>query len=505
MRWLQQVRVVGCVATALFVGGCADDDPATAPDLVPAAKQAPALKVTPSQLNLAGVGVTATLSASSSSAGLVTATVSIPACVSLASKGHQQNQRKFTVMAVVAGSCSITVGDGVSTVEVPVRVASSVVRTTLAAGIFHTCGIDASGAAWCWGFNGYGQLGNTGGLGSAFANPTPQQVSGGLTFAALTGGSNHSCGLTPAGKVYCWGRNDFGQLGSAATSGTTGPNSTPIAVDGNLTFTSIEAGAEHTCGLSAGVIYCWGKNNLGQLGTTTSNGTPTPHPTPTPINSTLTFVAVAAGTDHTCGVTGGGAVYCWGDNSFGQLGNSENVGEELTAHSTPTAVSGLPGLASLALGGHYSCGLTSAGAAWCWGDNNFGELGTTTADTRVSTPVAVDGALSFVSLGAGGGHTCGLVSGGTLYCWGGNLLGQLGSGTNVGTTTPNPAPTAVAGLTLATVAVKAAHTCGLTAAGVASCWGFNRYGQLGTTDNNDSDNPNPSPTAVTGGLTFAVQ
>jgi len=505
MRRLRLFWLVGGVAAALLGGGCAGDDPTTAPEAVLAGNPAPALKVTPAQLNLAGPGVTATLSASSSAAGPITATVSTPACVSLATKGKQQNQTKFTVTATAAGACTITVADGTNNVPVPVRVASSLGRATLAAGIFHTCGIDAAGAAWCWGFNGYGQLGNTGGLGSAFANPTPQQVSGGITFAALTGGSNHTCGLTPLGQAYCWGRNDYGQLGNAATSGTTDGHSTPVPVDGNLTFTAIEAGAEHTCGLSGGMLYCWGKNNVGQLGTTAGNNTQSPNPTPTPINSTLSFVAVAAGTDHTCGVAAGGAVYCWGDNSFGQLGNSQNVGEELVAHPTPTVVTGLAALASLAGGGHYTCGLTATGAAWCWGDNNVGELGATTADTRVFTPVAVNGGLSFATLVTGGGHTCGLASGGILYCWGGNLLGQLGSSTNLGTTTPNPTPAAVSGLTLAAVAANGAHACGITTTGAAYCWGFNRYGQLGVTDNTDTDNPNPTPAPVTGGLTLATQ
>jgi alpha-tubulin suppressor-like RCC1 family protein len=266
----------------------------------------------------------------------------------------------------------------------------------------------------------------------------------------------------------------------------------------------LEAGNDHTCGLtSQGQLYCWGANSLGQLGTTTNNLTSLPNPTPTPVPGNLIFVALAAGSNHTCGVVTGGAVYCWGDNTKGQLGNSTAIGEGNVPQPTPVVVQGLPALASLVAGGYHNCGLTPVGAAWCWGDNWVGHLSGTT-DQVSPTPVAVTGGLVFISLGAGGGHTCGLTGTGTLYCWGSNLSGQLGTTTNFGTSNPNYSPMPVNGLSLAAIAVNAAHTCGLTAAGQAWCWGFNRYGQLGNTENNNTDIGVPTPTAVIGGLTFAT-
>jgi alpha-tubulin suppressor-like RCC1 family protein len=508
---LRSVLVAGGIGATLLIGGCTGDEPPTGLSAaIQAAKPAGGLKVTPPQLNLSGTGVIATVTASSS-AGLISVAVSTPACVSVTLKSAQQNQSKFTVTATAAGSCTLTVTDGgTGNVQVPVTVAGSpLLPTTLAAGLFHTCGLDATGAAYCWGNNGYGQLGNTNTLGSVTANPTPEAVAGGMTFASLTAGFNHTCGLTPAGAAYCWGANYHGQLGNPTNSGVLngpdGKNPTPLPVDGNLTFSVLEAGTDQTCGITPqGVMYCWGNNSHGQLGTATNNNTSLPNPTPTPVDGSLTFVAVGAGTAHTCGVATGGVVYCWGDNSNGQLGNANGIGEGNFAQPTPTAVQGAPALASLAAGGHYTCGLTPTGAAWCWGDNTVGELGAETPDTRYPTPVAVGGGLSFVSLGAGGGHTCGLISGGTAYCWGGNLLGQLGTTTNFGTSTPNYSPIAVSGLNLAAIAINAAHSCGLTAAGQAWCWGFNRYGQLGNTTNNDTDIGVPTPETVIGGLTFAT-
>ena len=510
MEWRRSALVLATAGAAVLVGGCGGDEPfPTGLDpVIAAAKPAAGLKVTPSQLNLSGTGATATLTVSPGpESGTISVGVSEPPCVSVAIKSAKPNQIKYTVTATTVGSCSLLVTDGpTGGVIVPVTVAaSSIVPGTLAAGTFHMCGLVAGGAAYCWGYNGSGQLGNATTAGSITANPTPEAVTGGLTFASLTAGFQHTCGLTPAGVAYCWGDNRYGQLGNSANVGVPFvENPAPLLVDGNLTFTVLEAGTDHTCGLTAqGAMYCWGRNSLGQLGTTTSNNTEDPNQTPTVVPGNLTFVAIAAGTSHTCGLVSGGTAYCWGQNYKGQLGNSTGLGEELLAQPTPTPVQGAPVLASLVAGGNHNCGLTSAGAAWCWGDNHFGSLSGTT-DEISATPVLVSGGFAFTALGLGGGHTCGLTGAGTLYCWGGNLLGQLGTTTNFGTSNPSYTPALVSGVSLATIGISAAHTCGVTAAGEAWCWGFNRYGQLGNTTNNNTDTGVSTPTAVTGGLVFVT-
>lgn len=507
MRWVQCITILGCCAALLSVG-CAGDEqmPTGMNPVVQAAKAPAALKVTPSQLNLPGTGATATLTVTPGpSSGSISVGVSEPPCVSVVLKSAKGNQIKYTVTATSAGSCSLLVTDGpTGGVVVPVTVAASpLLPATMAAGNFHTCALDTNGAAYCWGYNGFGQLGNPTGTGTTTAWPTPTAVVGGIAFASLTAGAYHTCGLTLAGAAHCWGGNFYGQLGNTINSGDNQTsNPSPLPVEGGLTFTVLEAGNDHTCGLTPqGAMYCWGGNALGELASTTDNGQSLPHPTPTLVPGNLTFTALAAGSNHTCGVVTGGAVYCWGGNNRGELGNSDGLGEALP-HPTPVIVSGLPALVKLVAGGYHNCGLTSAGAGWCWGDNWVGHLGGGTTDPYSATPVAVTGGLLFTALGAGGGHTCGLVAGGTLYCWGGNLLGQLGNSTNLGTSNPNYTPTAVAGLTLASVAINAAHTCALTPAGQAWCWGFNRYGQIGTTENNGTDIGVPTPSAVLGGFTF---
>lgn len=181
----------------------------------------------------------------------------------------------------------------------------------------HRCGLVADGKAYCWGNNRSGQLGD-GTAGSATDyraadRSVPVAVLGGRTFASLSAGGSHTCGLTRAGTAYCWGANSQGQLGDDTSgngdwSDTTANRSTPVAVLGGRTFTSIAVGGHHTCALEAGgVAYCWGLNQDGQLGDGTTGTTGTNRVTPTAISGTLTFATITAGRHHTCGVTVGGA------------------------------------------------------------------------------------------------------------------------------------------------------------------------------------------------------
>ena len=239
----------------------------------------------------------------------------------------------------------------------------------------HTCGLTSAGAAYCWGRNNFGQLGT----GSYTNSTTPVPVAGGLTFSTLAAGSAHTCGLTSAGPAYCWGDDNYGQLGNGATPVNEGI-STPVAVTGGLTFSALAAGAVHTCGVtSAGAAYCWGSNFDGQLGT----GSTTDSPIPVLVSGALQFSALAAGGSHTCGLTSSGAAYCWGSNASGQLGNGS-----ITSSSTPVAVSGGLSFTAIATADRHSCGRTTSGAAYCWGDNSYGQLGDGTTTQRL-VPTAV--------------------------------------------------------------------------------------------------------------------
>lgn len=330
----------------------------------------------------------------------------------------------------------------------------------LSAGAWQTCGLTSGGAAFCWGWDFYGQLGN----GAQVETYTPAPVSGGLPFAMLSGGGQHTCGVTSSGVTYCWGDNEFGELGN----GTTTNSSVPVAVSGGLSFAAVSSGTEyHTCGLtSAGAAYCWGNNSYGQLGT----GDTTRRATPVAVSGGLTFTGLSTGSHHTCGLTLSGAAYCWGGNSSGQLGTGDT-----TSNKRPVRVSGGLAFDAVRTGYFHTCGLTAAGLAYCWG-SNFGELGNgTTANSPA--PVAVSGGLTFATLSAGDGHTCGITPAGAAYCWGNNAEGELGTGA----TAPSTTPVAVSrGLIFAALNAGAFHTCGVTTAGAAYCWGNDAHGQLGS-------------------------
>jgi len=339
---------------------------------------------------------------------------------------------------------------------------------SLAGGVQHTCGLTSSGAAYCWGSNSSGELGD----GSTTSRVTPVAVSGGLSFGAIDGGGDaatsdvgYTCGLTLGGEAYCWG-SGFGT------------SSIPVVVSGGLTFSAITAGDPHTCGLTrAGVAYCWGGNSA-----------------PVAVPGGLSFRAITGGDGHTCGLTSAGAAYCWGANNFGQLGLGTTTGPEtcdmatIPCSSVPVPVATALRWASITAGGStHTCGVTADGQAYCWGANQSGQLGVGTSTGPETcagaitfpcstVPVPVTTALRWASLTAGVGRTCGVTRAGEAYCWGRNDYGQLGTGS----TTPASIPMAVSGgLSFSALATGGNHTCGLTMSGAAYCWGNNAVGQLG--------------------------
>jgi alpha-tubulin suppressor-like RCC1 family protein len=264
-----------------------------------------------------------------------------------------------------------------------------------------------------------------------------------------------------------------------------------------LTFESVSTGGAHTCALATGgATYCWGGNDAGQSGQPGLFDPELPvaavYPKPVPVAPGLIFVAITAGEKHTCGLTAAGAAYCWGSNFNSALGSG-------TAEDSwrPVPVSGGVAFASIAAGYEHTCGLTAAGAAYCWGAGYDGQLGNG-ATTSSAVPVAVRGGIAFAQLTAGRDHTCGLAGNGLAYCWGGNWNAQLGVGPTVSSTaTPLPV---IGGMSFASISAGEAHTCGVTRSGSLYCWGANYDAQLGTGDLRDVNEPVP----VASNLSFSA-
>jgi alpha-tubulin suppressor-like RCC1 family protein len=342
----------------------------------------------------------------------------------------------------------------------------------LSAGGYHTCALQSGGAVQCWGENWDGQLG-TGMAGDD--QPTPQPVVGLSNAIALSAGSVHTCALQQAGTVQCWGNNYEGELGTGM-AGDAQP--TPQPVFGLPNAIALSAGRYHTCALQqGGTMQCWGYNFDGELGAGMAGWNAAPQVAAGLSN----VVAVTAGGFHTCALHQEGAVHCWGYNSQGQLG-TETAGD---FQPTPQLAVGLSNVVALSAGRNHSCALQLSGTVQCWGENSEGELGTGMAGSDQSTPQDVAGLSDVIALSAGGNHTCALHSAGTVYCWGDNEDGQLGTGVVGG---DQPSPQLVSGLT-DVVAIRAggSHTCALQQGGSVQCWGSNEDGQLGFAGADSSD------------------
>lgn len=348
--------------------------------------------------------------------------------------------------------------------------------SAVSAGGAHTCALTTEGIAYCWGANAAGQLG-TADTGSRL---TPARVAGGHTFLAISAGVAHTCAVSSGGVAYCWGSNRSGQLGTGVVD--VAPHPLPEVVVGGRTFASIGAGLDHTCGITTGgAAYCWGLNALGELGIGAADTLL--HPTPLAVSGGLTLATVSVGGDHSCGVTPAGVAYCWGGNSAGGVGDST-----LNNRAIPVAVVGGLTFANVRAVGTYlegdlnsgnSCGLTSGGAAYCWGQD------------RTASPAPVTGGLTFTSISTfddvgGGWHVCGVTAAGAAYCWGSNYTGALGDGT----TMPRTDPTAViGGLLFSSISAGGGHSCGITTSGVGYCWGFGFSGALGNDTTANSTAP----------------
>jgi alpha-tubulin suppressor-like RCC1 family protein len=394
--------------------------------------------------------------------------------------------------------------------------ASAAVPLAIAAGGDHTCALLAGGAVECWGANGAGQLGDGTSDGpqrcdGAPCSAVPVTVRGRSDVTAIAAGGDDTCALVSGGDVACWGANGAGQLGNGLSRGARRCSGAPcgdlpVTVSGLSRATAIAVGTDHACALlSGGDVACWGANAAGQLGDGESGGPQ--HCDDGPCSAVPVMVrgisdatAIATGGDQTCALRSGGGVACWGANGYGELGEGASAGprrcDGAPCSAVPVMVRGLSGATAVAAGARHACALLADGGIDCWGYNFSAELGVGTSsgprwciagEWCSTSPVEVASISTATTVVAGGDHTCALLAGGSVECWGYNSFGQLGDATSTGPQTcywqlVRCAKTPVAVIALGRARAVTAggdHTCALLDAGGIDCWGANWFGDLG--------------------------
>lgn len=386
----------------------------------------------------------------------VTWTSSVPAVATVSNTGVLASLRPgLTSIRATVDGFSASAGLEVHTIA-----------TGLTAGYEHTCARTASLAVFCWGSNRRGQLGT--GTASLRATVPTRIQHAGAALTAIAAGWYHTCGLSIA-ATYCWGENEYGQLGT--NSRVDAPQ--PVAlVQGAPAFVEVTLGRNHTCARTTnGTAWCWGAPQVGNPATGPGSGDAL---VPTQVQGNAPpFVQVASGQVHRCGRSTTGTAWCWGFNLVGQVGN----GTTTNAQFPVQIPGGAPPYAQLTAGAAHTCALTSMGAAWCWGLGNSGQLGNNLASIQLS-PVAVQApGVTFVELAAGAYHTCGRTVAGAIWCWGQNDVGQVGN--NSSSDALVAAPVRGSPPPFVELVSGGGHSCARTAAGDVWCWGSNGEGQLG--------------------------
>jgi alpha-tubulin suppressor-like RCC1 family protein len=327
-------------------------------------------------------------------------------------------------------------GSGIGPVVIPLATADDVTigNDTLCAHL-------PTNEIWCWGQGVYGQIGD-----GSLTNPqpNPQKVTnlpGGLPALAVASGGDHHCAILSDATVACWGSNDFDQLGTAAML----PNCSgqrcstmPLLVAGLSNVSQIVTGIDHSCALSGGTVLCWGQNNYGQLGDTTT----TLRATPQAITGVSEPIAqLSAGDNHNCAVAVSGNLYCWGRNNATQLGvaTTEQCSTLGDCSTTALAVAWPAAVAPsrVAAGGAHSCAVDGDGRVWCWGQNDNGQVGIPAATPDVTMPTDTQ-VISVADVTSGNTHSCVRTSDGEMACWGENSLGQLANGAGPANAAPAP-------------------------------------------------------------------
>jgi alpha-tubulin suppressor-like RCC1 family protein len=341
-------------------------------------------------------------------------------------------------------------------------------------GTNHSCAVTDAGGVRCWGEGVWGKLGN----GTSTDSSVPVAVSGLTDAVAVSAGDEHTCAVTASGTVWCWGFNSSGQLGN----GTTTRSSVPVQVSGLTTAVAVSAGTRHSCAvLSDGTAWCWGNGGNGRLGT----GSNTSSTVPVQVTGVNDAVAVSAATTTTCAVRASGPLTCWPGSGAATYGQIPEAVVDVASGGVPDGT---------ATTNTQSCAVLTTGRVRCWGLTLYGSLGNGVSGVGTSTPGApeVIGLRDAISISGNQAHVCVTTASGAVRCWGWNSSAQLGDGTTFDRSlfvTPTGLPPS------GEVSAGGNHTCARLDTGALRCWGGDAYGQLG---NGRTATRFPTPVAVTG-------
>ncbi len=341
----------------------------------------------------------------------------------------------------------------------------------------HTCAVASDGALFCWGYNLLGQLGQgTHGLATQ-ANSPIKVAALGAGVAQVAAYAQHTCARATDGTVWCWGQNENGEIGDG-TQGTAAQKDSPTKAIGLAGAIDVHITYGHTCaGTSDGSLWCWGNNATGQLGI----GSTVEQHVPVKVNLQgvgSTVAQFSLGRIHTCARMKDGSLWCWGSNIGGILGVGKDP-SDVKYEALPDKLAGLGNsVAEVAAGDFHTCARTTDGALWCWGSDEYGQLGDDEPKSPKGYPVKVAALGNNVArVFAGGASTCARTTDGVMWCWGNNAYGELGDGTQVSKSVPTKA--IALGTDVVELGINMGNACVLKKDGTFWCWGANKQGQLG--------------------------
>ena len=334
-------------------------------------------------------------------------------------------------------------------------------ETTISSGGSHFCTILDDSDLQCWGDNSFGQLGD--GTNADRQVLTSVSLDSARTAVSISSGKDHTCAVLDNGEIHCWGRNNFGQLGD----GTNSPSNSPVEASIGGVPVQLSSGDWHTCAiLDDASLKCWGRNTHGQLGDGTNSDSSAPVSVNLPGEK---FLAVSAGSNHTCAISDSWSLKCWGANQNGQLGTGTTI-----SSNSPSTVTLGGSVVAVSAGGAHTCVIldgSGSGDVKCWGDNAFGQLGDGTVNQQNDASIVAASVSGAISIDVGRRHTCIVSSSGSLHCWGGNGEGQVGDGS---ASTQITSPTEITlGQNHGVVSVTSgeSYTCVVASNDLPKCWG----------------------------------